>query len=72
MSVVLCCYLDLRSVKVKRFTEFCSVCSQLGALVPEEPRLGKKLIDPLTHIINTTPAKSLLYECIITVIAGTG
>ena len=42
----------------------------MGALVPEEPRLGKKLLDPLTHLINSTPAKSLLYECIITVIAS--
>jgi hypothetical protein len=43
---------------------------QLGSLVPEEPRLGKKLAEPLTHLIATTSAKSLLYECIMTVIAG--
>ena len=42
----------------------------LGALCPLEPRLGKKLVEPLTNIINTTPAKSLLYECIHTVSVG--
>jgi len=38
----------------------------LGSLLPAEPRLAKKLQDPLTHIIANTPAKSLLYECINT------
>jgi hypothetical protein len=42
----------------------------LGALCPLEPRLGKKLVEPLTNIIQTTPAKSLLYECIHTVSVG--
>ena len=28
-----------------------------GSLTPLEPRLAKKLVDPLTNIINTTPAK---------------
>ncbi|EJW73130.1 hypothetical protein WUBG_15958 [Wuchereria bancrofti] len=41
-----------------------------GALVPLEPRLGKKLLEPLTNLINSTSAMSLLYECINTVIAG--
>jgi AP-3 complex subunit delta len=41
-----------------------------GALTPLEPRLGKKLIEPLTSLINSTSAMSLLYECINTVIAG--
>lgn len=41
-----------------------------GALTPLEPRLAKKLVDPLTNIINTTPAKSLLYECLNTVAYG--
>ena len=41
-----------------------------GALTPLEPRLAKKLVDPLTNIINTTPAKSLLYECLNTVSYG--
>eukprot|EP00466_Bigelowiella_natans_P021644 jgi/Bigna1/19572/gw1.106.10.1 len=42
----------------------------LGSLVPLEPRLAKKLRDPLYDIITTTPAKSLLYECINTLISG--
>ncbi|XP_018320785.1 AP-3 complex subunit delta isoform X2 [Agrilus planipennis] len=40
-----------------------------GALTPLEPRLGKKLIEPLTNLIHSTTAMSLLYECINTVIA---
>jgi hypothetical protein len=43
---------------------------EFGALTPLEPRLGKKLIEPLTNLINNTSAMSLLYECINTVIAG--
>ena len=39
-----------------------------GALTPLEPRLGKKLIEPLTNLIHSTSAMSLLYECINTVI----
>uniref|UniRef100_A0A0X3P8N0 AP-3 complex subunit delta domain-containing protein n=2 Tax=Schistocephalus solidus TaxID=70667 RepID=A0A0X3P8N0_SCHSO len=41
-----------------------------GALTPLEPRLGKKLIEPLTNLIHSTSAMSLLYECINTVLAG--
>jgi AP-3 complex subunit delta-1 len=41
-----------------------------GHLSPLEPRLGKKLVDPLTQIMATTPAKSLLFECIRTVTKG--
>ncbi|CEF69373.1 Garnet [Strongyloides ratti] len=40
-----------------------------GALVPTEPKLGKKLLEPLTNLILSTSAMSLLYECINTVIA---
>ncbi len=40
-----------------------------GSLVPLEVRLGKKLLEPLTNLINSTSAMSLLYECINTVIA---
>jgi AP-3 complex subunit delta-1 len=40
-----------------------------GALTPLEPRLGKKMIEPLTNLIHSTSAMSLLYECINTVIA---
>lgn len=35
-----------------------------------EPRLVKKLLPPLTNIIKTTPAMSLLYECINGIIQG--
>ena len=38
--------------------------------MPLEPRLGKKLVEPLTNLIHSTTAMSLLYECISTVIAG--
>ncbi|KAI7830322.1 adaptin N terminal region-domain-containing protein [Gamsiella multidivaricata] len=41
-----------------------------AALTPYEPRLTKKLLPPITTLIQTTPAMSLLYECIHTVIAG--
>lgn len=41
-----------------------------GALCPLEPRLGKKLLEPLTSLIHSTSAMSLLYECINTVVAG--
>lgn len=35
-----------------------------------EPRLAKKLLPRLTNIIQTTPAMSLLYECIHGIIQG--
>ncbi|KAI0785413.1 adaptin N terminal region-domain-containing protein [Irpex lacteus] len=41
-----------------------------GALTPHEPRLVKKLQPPITDIISTTPAVSLLYECVHTCIIG--
>ncbi|KAJ3029605.1 AP-3 complex subunit delta-1 [Rhizophlyctis rosea] len=41
-----------------------------AALTPLEPRLTKKLISPITTLIQNTPAMSLLYECIQTVITG--
>ncbi len=41
-----------------------------GVLTPLEPRLGKKLVGPLSEILETTSAKSLMYECIRTVVAG--
>lgn len=46
------------------------VVKLLGSLVPLEPRLAKKLTEPLTDIISTTPAKSLLYECVNTLLCG--
>ena len=44
--------------------------SQFASLTPLEPRLSKKLVEPLTNLINNTPAMSLLYECINTVTQG--
>lgn len=41
-----------------------------STLTPLEPRLVKKLLPPLTSIIKTTPAMSLLYECISGIIQG--
>jgi AP-3 complex subunit delta len=46
------------------------VLLQFGVLTPLEPRLAKKLVDPLTNLIQTTPAMSLLYEAISTVTLG--
>ena len=40
------------------------VVKLLGSLVPEEPRLARKLLDPLSDIVKNTPAKSLLYEAV--------
>lgn len=41
-----------------------------ATLTPLEPRLVRKLLPPLTQIIRTTPAMSLLYECIDGIIQG--
>jgi len=41
-----------------------------GSLAPHEPRLAKKLVEPMANLIQTTPAKSLLYECLCTVTRG--
>ena len=40
------------------------VVKLLSTLCTLEPRLAKKLADPLTNILNTSPAKSLQYEVI--------
>jgi AP-3 complex subunit delta-1 len=40
------------------------VVKLLGSLVPEEPRLARKLLEPLGNIVKTTHAKSLLYEAV--------
>jgi Adaptin N terminal region len=42
----------------------------MGVLTPLEPRLGKKLAGPLTTLMRSTRAKSLLYECCCTVTQG--
>ena len=41
-----------------------------GHFAPLEPRLGKKLVEPITNLINTTPAKSVQYECVYAVASG--
>ncbi|KAI9808291.1 MAG: hypothetical protein M1825_004748 [Sarcosagium campestre] len=41
-----------------------------ATLTPLEPRLVKKLLPPLTTLIRTTPAMSVLYECINGIIVG--
>lgn len=41
-----------------------------AVLTPLEPRLIKKLVRPLTNLIQTTTAMSLLYECISGIIQG--
>lgn len=43
------------------------VVKLLGSLVPEEPRLARKLLDPLANIVESTHAKSLLYEAVYTI-----
>ncbi|KAI9733068.1 MAG: AP-3 complex subunit delta [Cirrosporium novae-zelandiae] len=41
-----------------------------ATLTPLEPRLIRKLLPPLTNLIRTTTAMSLLYECINGIIQG--
>ncbi|EPS42683.1 hypothetical protein H072_3322 [Dactylellina haptotyla CBS 200.50] len=41
-----------------------------ATLTPLEPRLVKKLVPPISNIIKTTNAMSLLYECINGLISG--
>ncbi|KAL8917839.1 MAG: hypothetical protein Q9208_007727 [Pyrenodesmia sp. 3 TL-2023] len=41
-----------------------------ATLTPLEPRLIKKLLPPLATLIRTTPAMSLLYECINGIVSG--
>ena len=43
---------------------------QFASLTPLEPRLVKKILPPLTSLIRTTPAMSVLYECINGIIQG--
>ena len=43
------------------------VVKLLGSLVPCEPRLARKLLDPLANIVESTHAKSLLYEAVYTI-----
>lgn len=39
----------------------------MSSLVQVEPRLARKLLEPLATIVQTTPAKSLMYEAISTI-----
>ena len=39
----------------------------LGSLVAVEPRLARKLLEPLAQIVNETQAKSLVYEAVYTI-----
>ncbi|KPA74797.1 putative adaptor complex protein (AP) 3 delta subunit 1 [Leptomonas pyrrhocoris] len=41
-----------------------------GYFAPLEPRLGKKLVEPMTNLINTTSAQSVQYECLLAVANG--
>jgi AP-3 complex subunit delta-1 len=43
------------------------VVKLLGSLVSEEPRLARKLLEPLSGIVKSTAAKSLLYEAVYTI-----
>jgi AP-3 complex subunit delta len=43
------------------------VVKLLGSLVPCEPRLARKLLEPLAGIVQHTQAKSLLYEAVYTI-----
>ncbi|CAH8585204.1 unnamed protein product [Dicrocoelium dendriticum] len=68
-------YLPLAPVFFKLMTSstnnwiLIKIIKLFGSLTPFEPRLGKKLIEPLTNLIHSTSAMSLLYECINTIIA---
>ena len=43
------------------------VVKLLGGLVSEEPRLARKILEPLSSIAKNTQAKSLLYEAVYTI-----
>ena len=43
---------------------------QFAILTPLEPRLVRKLLPPITSLISSTSAISLLYECVRTCIVG--
>eukprot|EP01124_Arcella_intermedia_P032993 TRINITY_DN7803_c0_g1_i1.p1 TRINITY_DN7803_c0_g1~~TRINITY_DN7803_c0_g1_i1.p1 ORF type:complete len:1168 (+),score=314.36 TRINITY_DN7803_c0_g1_i1:302-3505(+) len=46
------------------------VIKLFAVLIPLEERLGKKLVEPLCNIINSTNSMSLMYEAIYTCIVG--
>lgn len=43
------------------------IAKLMSSLVQVEPRLARKLLEPLANIVQTTPAKSLMYEAISTI-----
>lgn len=66
-------WMAIKLIKLVRRRHFLGTLTdkrQFATLTPLEPRLVKKLLPPLTNIIRTTPAMSLLYECINGIIAG--
>lgn len=69
-------YLSLAPVFFKLLTESpivwlrIKVIKLFAALAPLEPRLAKKLIEPLIGLINSDPPMSLLYECLMAIIIG--
>ena len=70
-------YLPLSPVLLKLMSKssnnwvLIKIIKLFGCLIPHEPRLGKKLEEPLKNLINNTSAMSLLYECINTLIQVT-
>ncbi len=60
----------MRTRNLGLILSFACVHVQFATLTPIEPRLVRKLLPPLTNLISTTPAISLLYECVRTCIVG--
>jgi len=46
------------------------VIKLLASLTPHEPRLAKKLVQPITNLITSSKALSVVYECVRTVSIG--
>lgn len=46
------------------------VVKVFGYFAPLEPRLGKKLAEPISNLISTSGAKSVQYECVLAVANG--
>jgi AP-3 complex subunit delta-1 len=46
------------------------VVKTFGLLIPAEPRIPEKLLPSLLNLVRTTNAKSLMFECIQTIICG--
>ncbi|KAF2974535.1 hypothetical protein EK904_009370 [Melospiza melodia maxima] len=62
-------YLSLAPLFFKLMTSSTNNWVLIKIIKLAKPRLGKKLIEPLTNLIHSTSAMSLLYECVNTVIA---